>query len=198
MKIGSNNSLTYLEPSSWWLKLFRWVGRHQDRPYDIQYTFFAVRMFDFRLYVDYYNKLVVKSGKNTFPLTTLFEIMDFFDKRGDVIVRITLESSHEDYMSTSTPSVEAKFKETCHMIEVIYKNIGLCGGRRKFDDKLLYDFDWERKHGMPVTICPSEWSPIYRFVQKWCPFFIKKLNQFYVERYKGNECFLMLDYVNRR
>ena len=198
MKIGSNNSLTYLEPSSWWLKLFRWVDRHQERPYDIQYRFFAVRMFDFRLYVDYHNKLVVKSGKNTFPLTTLFEIMDFFDKMGDVIVRITLESSHDDYMSTSTPSVEAKFKETCHMIEVIYKNVGLCGGRRKFDDKLLYDFDWEKKHGMPVTVCPSDWSKVYRFVQKWCPFFIKKLNQFYVERYKGNNCFLMLDYVNRR
>ena len=199
MLIGSNNSLTYLEPSSWWFKIFKWFNRCQSLPCDIQYTFWGVRMFDFRIYADKKNHIVVKNGKCVYPIFSFYKILDYFDKREDVIVLMTLDSSLEEhYEKIDTPSIEAKFKNTCKNIEFIYKHIGFCGGYRKFDKKVLYNFDWEMKNGMPKVISPSQWSSAYRFITKWCPFLIGRFNNMYIDRYKGNEGYLMLNYVNKR
>ena len=199
MKIGSNNSLTYLEPSSWWFKIFKWFYRHQELPCDVQYTLWGVRMFDFRLYADKHNHIAAKNGKCIYPLSTLYETLDYFNKREDVVVLITLDSSLDEYVkSPDTPSIEAKFKNTCKVLETIYKHIGFCGGYRKFDKKVLYKFDWEKYNGMPAIISPSRWSSFYRFVVNWCPFLIKKFNNLYINRYNWNEGYLMLDYVNKR
>ena len=79
MLIGSNNSLTYLEPSSWWFKIFKWFYRHQELPCDVQYTIWGVRMFDFRLYADKHNHIAAKNGKCIYLLSTLYETLDYFD-----------------------------------------------------------------------------------------------------------------------
>lgn len=199
MLIGSNNSLTYLEPSSWWFKIFKWFYRHQELPCDVQYTLWGVRMFDFRICADDKNHIVAKNGNCIYPLFLFYKTLDYFNKKEDVVVLITLELSLDEYAERNdTSSIEAKFKNTCKNIEFIYKHIGFCGGYRKSDKKVLFKFDWERDNGMPATVYPSEWSSLYRFVRKWCPFLIKKLNNIYINRYSGNKGFLMLDYVNRR
>ena len=192
--IGSNNTLTYLEPSSWWLKLFRWVGRQQERSYDVQYTFNGVRMYDLRIGVDNNNRLIAKNGNYCYPLNSFYEMLDYFDKREDVTVLITLDMP----LSSCTQSIEAKFKNTCKIVETIYKHIGFCGGYRRCDKNLMYQFDWEKEHGIPTMICPDEWSRAYRFVSRWLPFWVKKFNKMFIDRYNGNDGHLMLNYVNRR
>lgn len=192
MLIGSNNTLTYLEPSSWWFKVFRWLGRHQEIPYDVQYTFYGVRMYDLRLYFDENRRIVARNGSYIYPLKRFYEMLDFFDKQGDVTVLITLNTTLVD------ENIDKKFANVCNILNSIYKNIWLCGGYRKFDKEVLYEFDWERKNKLPKLICPAEWSVSYRFVRKWCPFLIKRFNKMYIERYKDIQGFLMLDYVNRR
>lgn len=194
MLIGSNNSLTYLEPFSWFLKIFKWIGRHQERPYDIQYMFYGARMFDLRLYVDGNGRLIIKDRKYTFPLNSLYEMLDYFNKREDVIVRIVLEDRDIPNISKN---IESKFKNLCHILEQIYEHIGFCGGYRMYNGDVIYNFEWEEKNGKPTVICPSDWSAFYRFARKWCPFLMRKFNKMYINRFKDKNAFLMLDYVNR-
>ena len=194
MKIGSNNSLTYLEPSSWWFKIFRWLVRKQELSYDTQYSFWGIRMFDFRICFGSKNRIMVRDGKHKFRLDSFYEILDYFDKREDVIVRITLDAPKEEL----TQGLETKFKQTCHLMDAIYEHIGFFGGYSLHDKKVIYKFDWEHKNGTPILICPTEWSRIYNFVCKWLPFWVRRFNQVYINRYNNNDGYLMINYVNRR
>ena len=194
MQIGSNNSLTYLEPSSWWLKIFRWFGKYQEVSYDKQYTYYGIRFFDFRLYVDKSGHMVAKNGKYIYPIEGIYEMFDYFNKREDVTINISLDVSLNEHMLGDAPSIEARFIEFCNILERIYKHIKFCGGYRKFDEKNLYEFNGDT----PSVICPSEWSWFYRFARKWCPFLLRRFNDMYVERYENKTGFLVLDYANRR
>lgn len=183
MLIGSNNTLTYLRPSSWWSRIFKSFGKHQEIPYDIQYNFNGVRLFDVRIIVNKYNRIS--------HLNKIYEMLDFFDKREDVWVRITLDAPKSDI------SAERKFKDICHIIETIYNNISLLGGYRQCDKAVIYEFNWEMKNKMIDVVSPPEWSRLYRFISKWFPCLIGRLNRSYMEEYRNRFCFLILDYVNR-
>lgn len=198
MIIGSTNSLTYNRPSSWWHNMLWWRTRHQEVDYELQYKLFGVRLFEFKLHVNSNNRLVVRSENTIYTVFSFYEVLDFFNKMGDVTLLITLDETCDDYVLDYKHVIENKFKEFCHIIETIYKNIMLCGGYREFDKKHLYQFDWERDNGMPKIMAPDEWSKVYRFVQKWCPFLLKKLNRYYIKKYEYFKGFLMLSYVNRR
>jgi len=196
MFIGSNNSLTYLKPQNKWFKNVFHFGRCQNIDYEDQYTYYGVRLFDFRLFVDKNNHIIVKNGSYEYSIFSFYEILDYLNKKGDVIVLVTLESPHIYYTKEMIKAIENKFKETCRIIETIYEGIMFCGGTR--EDNKLYSFDWEEKHGMPTIINPHDWSRLYRLITKWCPMFIGKLNKQYIERYENEYVYLMLNYVNRR
>jgi len=198
MLLGSTNSLTYTRPSSWWCNMLWWRTRHQEIDYELQYKLFGVRLFEFKVCVNSKNRLLIRSGNVIYPIFSMYEILDFFNKKGDVTLLITLDETCEEYVLDSNHSIEKKFKESCRIIETIYKDIMLCGGYREFDKKQLYQFDWERDNGMPKIMAPDEWSKTYRFVQRWCPFLIKRLNKHYIKEYDKFQGFLMLSYVNRR
>ena len=195
MLIGSNNSLTYLEPSSWWLKLFRWLGRCQEVSYDDQYTYYGIRFFDFRVTIDDSGHIAAKNKKFTYPLNSIYEILDYFNKREDVTVLITLDISFNEHVSNyNTSSLENKFIEFCNILERIYEHVNFCGGYRKFDKKVLYEFNGD----MPCIVRPSNWSFFYRFARKWCPFMVKRFNRMYIEKFKHKKGYLLLNYANRR
>ena len=183
MLIGSNNTLTYLRPSSWWSRIFKGFGKSQELPYDIQYNYNGVRWFDFRFKIDKYGHVM--------HIGEIYEMLDFFDKREDVWVRITLDAPKSD------DTAERRFKDACRIIDRIYTNVNLFGGYRQCDKAVLYEFDWERKNKMMSTVSPPEWSRLYRFISKWFPCLIGRLNRSYIEEYQKRFCFLVLDYVNR-
>lgn len=198
MIIGSNNSLTYLEPCCFWLKPFKYFGRCQEREYDIQYDYCGVRLFDFRLYADRNNHIIIKNGNYEYPSVSFYEILDFLNKKGDVIVLLTIDDLYTYESAARIKAIDNKFIEICNIIEVIYKNIGFCGGYRQGDRTKLYHFVWESKNGTPVMVNPSKWSRLYRFVTKWCPFLISKLNRKYIAQYENEYGYLLLNYVNRK
>lgn len=192
MIIGSTNSLTYQHPQSWWKHVIGWYNKHQEVDYEIQYKFYGVRLFNLKLYVDKGGHIVIRSGNTLYPISSFYEILDYFNKMGDVTLLITLEETFED------ERIEKKFYEHCNIIETIYKDIMLCGGYREFDKKQIYRFNWQERNNMPKIMAPDDWSVVYKFVQRWCPFLIRKLNKYYIERYKDFKGFLMLSYVNRK
>ena len=198
MVIGSNNSLTYLEPSSCWFKIFKFLIRHQEVPCDIQYSFYGVRFFDFRIYADKHGHIIAKNGKCKFPLLAIYEILDFFNKMGDVTLSLTLDESFEERMDGDSVSVERKFTEFCKLIDRIYSNIKLCGGYRRYDKKMLYEFDGVEGNEMMRVVNPDKGSMLYRFISRFCPRWIRKLNKKYIEEFKNENVYLLLNYVNRR
>lgn len=198
MIIGSTNSLTYSRPSSWWHNMLWWRTRHQEVDYELQYRFYGVRLFEFKLYVNKNKRIVVRSENAIYSIFSFYEILDFFNKMGDVTLLITLNETLDEYMLDYNHAIEKKFIESCRIMETIYKDIMFCGGYREYDEKQLYEFEWEKKNGMPNILAPDDWSVAYRFVQKWCPFLLKKLNRYYIKKYEYFKGFLMLSYVNRR
>lgn len=198
MIIGSSNSLTYKHPNSWLHSMLWWRTRHQEVDYELQYKFYGVRLFEFKLYVNKNKRIVVRSGNAIYSIFSFYEILDFFNKMGDVTLLITFNETLDDKVLDYNNSKEKKFVETCNVIQTIYKDIRLCGGYREFDKKVLYEFDWEKKNGMPNIMAPDNWSRTYRFIQKWCPFLVKRFNKYYIKRYNNFNGFLLLSYVNRR
>lgn len=198
MNIGSNNALTYLRPSSLLSRLFGWLGRCQEAPYDEQYTMHGSRFFDLRLFVNSKNHMVARNGSYTYDLFSLYEILDYFNKRCDVIVRITLDMSLTDDMRSDKQSIIRKFTETCRIIETIYEDVMLCGGYSRFDGSVLYEFTWEKESGLPRIVVPSETSWKYRFVTRYLPFLVGWMNRRYIREYYGQHGYLVLNYVNRR
>lgn len=101
MLIGSNNSLTYLRPSSWWSRLFRWFSRCQSATYKEQYEYCGVRLFDLRLYADEHCHIIAKNGNTRYSIFSLYEILSYFDKKGDVIIRISFDVTVSDMVNDS-------------------------------------------------------------------------------------------------
>ena len=198
MLIGSNNSLTYLEPCCLWLKPLKYLGRCQSKGYDFQYLYWGVRVFDFRLYIDNNNHIIVKNGIYKYNVVSFYEILDFFNKRGDTTLIITLDTLNSNESEARIKAIERKFAETCKIIETIYENINFCGGYRRDNKEKLYSFTWEEQHEMPLIITPSEWSRLYRFISKYWPFLIGYLNRRYIRKYDKEKGCLMLNYINKR
>ena len=192
MKIGSNNSLTYLEPSSWWLKIFKKFTRHQRKDYEYQYIFCGVRFFDIRVSYDRNNRIVLKNGDRTYKVFSMYEIFDFFNKYCDVTVSFTLDESFKERMGDTNNGLENKFKDTCKVIETIYPGINFCGGYRRYDKKRIYEF----KNGDPYIVDVDEFSKLYSFVTRFFPFMRKSFNNKYIEKFKYEEGFLVLNYVD--
>ena len=198
MFIGSNNSLTYLKPNNDWFENIFNLGKCQEVDYETQYLFYGVRLFDFKLFVDHNNHIIVKNGIYEYPMFSFYEILDFLNKKGDAIVLITLDTPYWHYSKHMVKLVEDRFKEICRIIESIYEYVWFCGGYGQYNGKKLYKFDWEEKNEMPTLVKPCDHSRLYRFVTKWCPMFIGKLNRKYIKRFEDKNVYLMLNYVNRR
>ena len=198
MNIGSNNSLTYLEPSNIWFNPLKYLGRCQNKKYDIQYDFYGVRLFDFKLFVDKNNHISIKNGKYEYSMFSFYEILDFLNKKEDVTVLITLDEPIGNESTERIKAIINKFRETCNIIEIIYEHINFCGGYRQDNKEKIYEFTWEKQNGLPIMINPSEWSRMYRLVSKWFPVFIGKLNRKYIKQYENERGFLLLNYVNRK
>lgn len=191
MLIGSNNSLTYLRPSSWWSRVFKWFGECQSSTYIEQYEYCGVRLFDLRLYANKHCHIIARNGNFRYSIFSLNEILSYFNKKGDVTVRISFEATFSDLINDSEYSrIEEKFVQICKIIESIYPNINYFGGYRSYDNKVLYKFRYEAENGAPNIIDKSGNS--------WLPILSCFKNRYYIKKYEKEDGFLLLNFVDRR
>ena len=188
MKIGSNNSLTYLEPSSWWLKILNKITRHQRKDYQFQYFYCCVRYFDIRVTSDIKGHIVLNNGSNL----PIYEVLEFLERYGDVTVRVTLDESLDKYNYGASNSLENKFKNTCKVAETIYKGINFVGGYRIYDKKQIYKFKGEELNVIDL----DKESIFYSIVSRLFPFMRKKLNNKYIDKFKYDDGIILLNYVD--
>ena len=195
MLIGSNNSLTYLRPSSWWSRLFRWFSRCQSATYKEQYEYCGVRLFDLKLYADEHCHIIAKNENTKYSIFSLYEILSYFDKKGDVTIRISFDVTVSDMVNDSEYNrIEEKLVNTCKIIETIYPNINYFGGYRTCDGKLLYKFRYETENGIPNIIDKANCSWLYRKL----PILSCFRNRYNIKKYKKEDGFLLLNFVDRR
>ena len=194
MLIGSNNSLTYLESSSWWVKVFSSIFKCQDKDYKYQYLYCGVRYFDIKIDINKSNRILIKGVNETCNYFSLYEVFDFLNKYGDATVCITLDESLSEYINDVNRRIENKFGEYCRKIEFMYDKINFCGGRRKFDNKEIHTFKGETPHVIYMNKC----STFYRVMTKIFPFMRKKLNKKYINEFKNEKGFLVLNYVENK
>ena len=143
--IGSLNSMTFLKPFSIWKKPFAWLNRCQVAGIEAQYELYNVRAFDLHIYfVGEKERAIFKHGNVEYYTFSIFEILNYLDKKGDVYVRLVLEEDCDD----KSQSIERRFKSYCKNVETIYKNTKFFGGYRECDSFVLYNFKEQRPEGL--------------------------------------------------
>lgn len=195
MLVGSNNSLTYLEPSSPWFKVFKYIWRCQTIDFKRQYTNGGVRLFDIKLSVDSYNHIIVKNGIFSYSVFSLYDVFDFLNKQGDVIVHISFNVNGDECCDNRYYSMERKFMEYCKIIETIYDDIRFYGGERLFDGKVIYTFEKETLNPKPLVFNVANYSFAYRIASIISPRLTRKMNKKYKEKYWKLHGFLLLNHV---
>lgn len=147
---GSRNSMSYLKPKSWWMRLIWFFTRRQKADYITQYVMRGIRIFELNIYCDRQDTPIFKQGLVKSNNVSLYTILDFLDNKGDAYVILNLnETLWDTRNAVECISVEKRFKELCKICERIYENIVFMGGKRAYDGETIYDF------GTPIRPIPK-------------------------------------------
>lgn len=131
--IGKHNTMTYLKPNKWWMKLFNWVAKCQNTSYRKRvFDTGKVECCDIRVYWDkewkFAHGLVdYNCNENGIKLTISSVIKPY------KYVRIMLERAKDE-------TDKNRFKDLCRSLEVAYPNKTFLCGRYKKGWELIYDF----------------------------------------------------------
>ena len=148
-----------------------------------------------RLYANEHCHIIARNGNFRYSIFSLNEILSYFNKKGDVTVRISFEATLSDLINDSEYSrIEEKFIKICKIIETIYPNINYFGGYRRCDNKVLYKFRHEAENGAPNIIDITVNSWLYRKL----PILSSIRNRYYIKKYEKEDGFLLLNFVDRR
>lgn len=166
--LGSHNSMTYLPPKMWLMRLFSLFWRCQRSDLKRQYSS-GVRCFDLRIR-NIKEKWVFAHGLITLKDVELVEVLNYLSIKAIthneiIYIRLILEELKPNIHQ------EQKFKSLCQDIEEKYKEtLVFFEARRKFDWLQLYEFE---------TIAPTVIQfvgSMKSFYGKICPWLYWKLN----------------------
>ena len=197
MQIGSNNSFSYLNHKGWWNTLTKPFDQYQTINYEKQYRLYGIRMFDVGLAVNKQGKLILRYNGKPCSTNPLYEAFDFFDKCGDVRVNIFLDETFEERMYDDKEDIIRKFKEYCHNLEFLYKNIIFYGGYRKFDMKQIYTFDKKDEEELKI-ININENFKFYSIITRIFPCFRKMMNKKYINMWKNKYGYILLNFADEK
>ena len=188
MVIGSHNSWSYLPVKRWWMRPIAFMARCQSVDIRKQYEL-GVRCFDLRIRSDKDGALQVAHGCVVYDigLFSLMGMLSWFDKRGDVMVRILHEVRNE---SQYTHNAKFLFADTCGYFVQQYPHIRFWCGRNLYDWQKDYNFgddpSCEERYS---SVCPPK-------LLVWWPWLWARLHNMDV-REKGTESeILLMDFVD--
>lgn len=137
MKLGTHNSMSYLEPKKWYMKPFRFIAKCQNKSIEEQFEMGA-RMFDIRISYDKFGVPEFRHGSMAFK-GDVEEVFKYLNSRKTkVYVRLLLETPGK-YPTLN----EISFVKDCRIWEEEYKKIVFFCGRRKSDWEVLYNFKYK-------------------------------------------------------
>lgn len=134
MILGSHNSMTYLKPKKWYLYPFQFIARCQSKTISEQYEEYNVRVFDIRISYNKKHEIEFRHGIMAYK-GNVYEVLQYLNSRPEpVMVRLVLEILGQDELQ------EQMFAVDCKSFQSTFQNIKFYGGFRKFDQKIIYDF----------------------------------------------------------
>lgn len=184
MVLGSHNSWSYAKPTKWWMKFIRFTAKCQRKNIQEQYNLGA-RYFDLRLRGD-----DIVHGAVVFNITKqqLFEDLQWLNDKGDVIVRILLDTRNANEYTTG---LVKQFVEDCRYLEQAYPNIQFDCGRNLYNWNVEYDFHHEASTD---DLYASVALP--KLVDDWLPILYAKFhNKANIQR-GTNKDVLLIDFVD--
>jgi len=139
-KIASHNSFTCYEPKGLFSKIFKFAGRCQRVSIYEQYYKYGVRLFDLRIYPTGLDTFNVCHGSINFDSKDLSRDLTYLNSKKDVTLRILLEQNFAK-SEFEQRKIELEFRTIIERLKNKYSFIKFIGGRRKYDWKVIYDFN---------------------------------------------------------
>lgn len=132
-KIGTHNSMSYLQTKKWYLAPFKFIAKCQGVCLKKQYELGA-RMFDLRISFDKYNNAEFRHGAIAFKGNVIMTLEYLDSLKDNIYIRVILENNKPNLVQSGL------FRNFCINIEEHYKNIRFFAGNRKCDWKVIYKF----------------------------------------------------------
>ena len=200
--IGSHNSMSYLPVRQWYLKPFGWMARCQSKTLNEQFYIYGVRLFDFRVRFDKDGGIIYAHGPFKFGDRYGVELaqLDRYAElsKETVYCRIILESNGK---MKDQDRQETLFKQYCERIVKRYPNVTFFGGNRKYDWKVIYQFNTQEPELLDLYSSTTNifggkkdsWTA--KLDDFWPWLYAKLYNKKNYARYDGTGV-LFLDFVN--
>ena len=136
MILGSHNSWSYLPPTDWWMRIYRFAARCQDWDIKTQYEH-GVRCFDLRVkFIEGLPYFVHNIFMYDYSPEEMEQDLKWLNDKGDVYIRVSLD------VRTKKVIEQAKnFTAYCRHLEETFSNIAFCGGNELYKGENLYNFD---------------------------------------------------------
>ena len=185
MKLATHNSLTYLEPKCWFLKLFKFCYQCQDKSIHQQIND-GVKYFDFRISFNSLRSLEVRHKLIAFKCdySDFMELLMMMNHKKDLVIRMVLEKNTKE-------TDEEDFRIICKYIEEHFKNIKFCCGEDVHSKKVIYQF----KNGGGPSVIEKYSSVTGKLIDGlWPKKWAKKHNKEIFEANKNSDKFLMIDF----
>ena len=190
--IGSHNSLSYIKPRQWWLRLFAWVGKCQKLTISEQWDY-GVQYFDMRIRFRG-DKIISGHGAIDYDVN----VEDFIEtlnsrsgqEKKESRIRLMLEESGTQYDEQFILFVE-KCKHK-------YTNLTFVGGLRKSPFEVIAEVD-----SVPERHCyklfqdynaKNLWQKIKGLRLPWPWYWAKKDNKKYREGLNSSR-YVIMDFV---
>ena len=191
MILGTHNSMTYLKPRKWWMRLINFTAKCQSVDLETQVAKYGVHYIDIRVKLNK-GKLVLAHGLVEYDLTpyqACGKIAAYASTHKDeqFYLRVMLENDFND-----TEEQRNAFRIFCSIINGsnVCKNLHIVGGYEKKNGTKIYEFN-----DCDLDICGAFSSmSSNKLIHLWPWLYAKKHNK---ESYENgtDKDVLMLDFI---
>lgn len=185
-RIASHDTMAYLKPRKWWMRLFNFMAQCQSKTIEEQYEL-GIRMFDLRIKYDkdlnprFAHGLVEYDKK-------IEDVLDYLASREETcFVRIILENPKSKLIERYS----IKFVEDVNTWVNKYSNLVFFEGRRKCDWKLLIDLGPNPDYVQMIS------SMTGTILDDWCPKLFAWLHNKDIRECGTSHDWLFMDFIGK-
>ena len=184
MILGSHNSLSFLKPKKWWMRLIAFTARCQEKSIIKQYFDYGVRCFDIRVRFNKKGEPIIAHSIIEYDCN-IDEYLSFFNAMGDCKVRLLHEARNKKQYHPDL------FRSFCIKVESFYSNITFYHGKNLYNWETDYNF---ANNFSEEEVYASVCSP--KLIDDWYPRLFAKKNNKRILKNGTDKDILLIDFVN--
>lgn len=194
---GSHNSWTFRKPIKWYLKPLCFIAKCQDVDIQTQMKDYNISLFDLRVrFIN--NEPYIHHGLFNYGKVDYADLKLLNDNNCYLRVMLESNSKMKDQIIQ-----EQQFITFCNELTRKYPNIKFFGGNRKFDNKVVYNFNTVQQptlidlYSSVTTLFDSD-NNYLRILDDWFPrlYALLKNKKNLKEYVDTDDTYLFYDFVN--